>query len=68
MIADSASTYTGYDAAVYAAATNFLQSKAAGQGSQWMGGKKGSVGGGGTPGIGTIAGGGSGKRECRGLS
>lgn len=38
------STYTGYDAAVYAAATSYLQSKAQGTNSQWLGLKKPSHG------------------------
>ncbi|VDM42799.1 unnamed protein product [Toxocara canis] len=33
----AASTYTGYDAAVYAAASSYLQSKAAGTTNVWMG-------------------------------
>ena len=36
----SVSTYTGYDAAVYAAATSYLQSKAQGSSNQWLGLKK----------------------------
>lgn len=36
----AASNYTSYDAAVYAAASSYLQSKAAGAGNVWMGASK----------------------------
>ncbi len=51
-------SYTGYDAAVYAAATSYLQSKASGAGSQWLGLKKGGAGAGGGGGGGGMTGGG----------
>lgn len=54
------SSYTGYDAAVYAAATSYLQSKATGGGSQWLGLKKSGTGTGG-PGGGGGGGGGRGS-------
>lgn len=49
MLVTGTSTYTGYDAAVYAAATSYLQSKATGGSGTWLGLRK-SGGTGGTRG------------------